>query len=93
MYNKFYDVIKEQMREIGGLKGKVARRAIKVKIDNHKKDGSYTHAIYDRLVFKKMKAALGGRVEYCLTGSAPISDEVREFLKIAFCTVFAEGYG
>ena len=93
MYNKFHDVIQEGIRSATGIKGKIARRAIKTKTDNHKVDGSVTHFLYDKLVFKKMKAALGGRVKYCLTGSAPMSSSVREFLKIAFCCPFAEGYG
>jgi long-chain acyl-CoA synthetase len=44
-----------------------------------------THAVYDRLVFNKFKEVLGGRVRVMITGSAPISKEVLEFLKIAFC--------
>lgn len=93
MYNKFYDVIQEQVRELTGIKGTLARRAIKTKLSNHNYDGSTTHMLYDSLVFKKMRSALGGKVKYCLTGSAPISDEVRGFLKIAFSCGFAEGYG
>jgi long-chain acyl-CoA synthetase len=57
------------------------------------KSGQYTHWLYDKVVFKKMKTVLGGEVEYILSGSAPISTQVRQFLKIAFCCPFAEGYG
>jgi long-chain acyl-CoA synthetase len=36
---------------------------------------------------------LGGKVRMMLTASAPISPEVLEFLKIAFCCEIYEGYG
>lgn len=40
-----------------------------------------------------MKKRLGGRVRFCITGSAPISSDVIDFLKIAFCCPIYEGYG
>jgi long-chain acyl-CoA synthetase len=45
------------------------------------------------LVFKKIKAMLGGRVVQMVTGSAPIDQEVLDFLKVAFCCPITEGYG
>ena len=35
----------------------------------------------------------GGEIRYILTGSAPISGEIMNFLRIAFITRIAEGYG
>lgn len=60
---------------------------------NLKATGSVTSGCYDKIVFKKMKALMGGRVRLMLTGSAPISGEVLDFLKICFCCPLAEGYG
>jgi long-chain acyl-CoA synthetase len=40
-----------------------------------------------------MRARLGGRVRFCITGSAPISKEVLDFLKICFSCDILEGYG
>jgi len=45
------------------------------------------------MVFKKVKAFLGGNVRYMLTGSAPITKDVLDFLKICFCCPILEGYG
>lgn len=93
LFNKFFDKMQGGLRDLSGCKASLAHKAVKSKMENLEKDGSYTSGIYDMLVFKKMKAALGGRVKYMLTGSAPISDEVRKFMKIAMCCPFSEGYG
>jgi long-chain acyl-CoA synthetase len=49
--------------------------------------------LYDKVIFKKMKAATGGNLRLCVTGSAPIAKEVQEFLRIALCCPIVEGYG
>ena len=47
---------------------------------------------YDKL-FKKMRAVLGGQVRIMITGSAPISDGVKEFFKIVIGAPMCEAYG
>ena len=63
------------------------------KQSNYESGGYYTHKVWDKLVFSKMQQVLGGNVKYMLTGSAPISSEVRQFMKICFACPFCEGYG
>lgn len=55
--------------------------------------GKVDHAFWDRIVFKKVRAVLGGNVKYINSGSAPISPEVLSFLKVAFSATVSEGYG
>jgi long-chain acyl-CoA synthetase len=49
------------------------------------RNGVYTNGCYDALIFKKVKALLGGRVRCMVTGSAPIDVTVLDYLKICFC--------
>ncbi|XP_054647196.1 long-chain-fatty-acid--CoA ligase 1-like isoform X2 [Dunckerocampus dactyliophorus] len=51
------------------------------------------NSIWDRLVFKKVQATVGGRVRLMITGAAPISPTVLTFLRAALGCQFYEGYG
>ena len=93
LYNRFYDVIKEKMAALTGTKAKLANKALKTKLENLEKTGTVTHWLYDKLVFGKMKAVLGGRVRFMVTGSAPLNIEVANVLKVAMCCPMVEGYG
>ena len=93
LFNKFYDVIKSQFDAKTGLVKTLINRATASKLNYLHSGTCYTHSIYDRLVFNKVKAVLGGNVRVAVTGSAPIAPEVIDFLKIAFCCPILEAYG
>ena len=50
------------------------------------------HAVYDRLVYRKLRAATGGRVQYAVSGGAPLGERLGHFFRGAGITVL-EGYG
>ncbi len=50
------------------------------------------HFVLDRLVFSKIRAALGTRLRYSISGGAPLSKELAEFFWSAGIEVY-EGYG
>ncbi|EIW60496.1 acetyl-CoA synthetase-like protein [Trametes versicolor FP-101664 SS1] len=76
-----------------GIKGALFRKAVATKLHNMRQNGQFTHAFYDRLVFKKLHNVLGGRIRMITTGSAPISANVMDFLKIGLLCTVIEGYG
>ncbi|HEX3257254.1 MAG TPA: long-chain fatty acid--CoA ligase [Pseudonocardia sp.] len=50
------------------------------------------HALFDRLVLAKLRAAVGGRVVAAVSGSAPLGDRLGHFFRGAGLPVL-EGYG
>lgn len=76
-----------------GCKKNTALKALRVKRENYEIDGSITHSIYDKLVFGKIREKFGGKIKYFVTGSAPISKEVGNDIKILFSCPLIEGYG
>ncbi|KAF3902003.1 S-dihydroxybenzoyltransferase [Arthrobotrys entomopaga] len=94
LYNRFYAGIKNLTVDAPGFKGNLSRRAVSTKLANMKSGGTNKHAIYDRLWSNKIKANLGfERVTTMITGSAPISPEVLQFLRACFANDFFQGYG
>jgi len=79
--------------DIPGLRGNLFRKAVAVKLERLRTTGDNTHAFWDKLVFRKVRAVLGGALESVTSGSAPISPEALDFLKIAFACDVIEGYG
>ncbi len=50
------------------------------------------HAVFDRLVYGKLRAALGGQVEYAVSGGAPLGERLGHFYR-GIGLVVLEGYG
>ena len=45
------------------------------------------------MIFHKFKEFLGGKVRRMICGSAPITEEVLDYLKVCFCIDINNGYG
>ena len=50
------------------------------------------HAVFDRLVFSRLRAAMGGQVRYAVSGGAPLGPRLGHFYRGIGLTVL-EGYG
>jgi long-chain acyl-CoA synthetase len=98
VFEKVYNSA-EQKAESGG-RGRIFRAAAEVAVEHSKavEAGSVPFglrlkfALYDRLVFSKLRAAMGGRVRFAVSGSAPLGSHLGHFFHSLGIKVL-EGYG
>jgi long-chain acyl-CoA synthetase len=98
VFEKVYNS-SEQKAESGG-KGKIFRKAAAVAVAHSKALDAgkvplglaLQFALFDRLVLSKIRTALGGRVKYAVSGSAPLGLFLGHFYRSLGLTIL-EGYG
>ncbi|MBX9640199.1 MAG: AMP-binding protein, partial [Mycobacteriaceae bacterium] len=93
LLNRIYDKITAAVNQLPPLKRKLFELGYAAKREYLYSEGATIHPFWDKLVFSKMAAVLGGRLRWILTGAAPISPQTVEFLRIVFCCRVMEGYG
>ena len=88
-------------RAVGEGKGKIFARAARTAVSySEALDAAQgpglrlraEHAVFDRLVYNKMRAALGGRAELAISGGAALAPRLSHFFRGAGVTIL-EGYG
>jgi long-chain acyl-CoA synthetase len=98
VFEKVYNQAKAKAD--GDGKGKIFDKAAQVAIDWSRAQDTggpglalrAQHAVFDKLVYSKLRAALGGRCEGAISGGAPLGERLGHFFRGIGVTVF-EGYG
>ena len=99
VFEKVYNV-SEQKAEAGG-KGKIFRAAADAAVEHSTllEEGKKVpfglkvkFALFDRLVYSKLRTAMGGNVKYAVSGSAPLGPRLGHFYHSLGITIL-EGYG
>ncbi|CAL9707474.1 unnamed protein product [Knipowitschia caucasica] len=91
LLNRMYDKIFGQANS--GLKRWVLGFAYRRKEADLQRGVVRRDSIWDKLIFKKVQASMGGCVRLMLTGAAPVSSTVLTFIRAAMGCQFYEGYG
>lgn len=91
--DRFYDAIRSKGTDPSAswIKKWMFEKAFAAK-ESSRRNGSST-AVWDWLVFSKIKAVVGGEVKLILSGGAPLRPEVQRYLSIAFDIPIVQGYG
>ncbi len=98
VFEKVYNSAKAKAEADG--KGGIFDRAARVAIDWSRAQDTggaglglrIQHALFDRLVYGKLRAALGGRCQGAISGGAPLGERLGHFFRGIGVTVY-EGYG
>ena len=92
LMNRVYGKIIGELQK-SSIKSKLFWYAYRRKLESLKQGIVTRDSIWDRIVFHKIQAILGGRVWFMSVGSAPISNDVLEFFRVVFGALVMEGYG
>ena len=98
VFEKIYN--SSEQKAVSEGKGKIFRTAAATAIawsEAQEKGGPGAllrarHALFDKLVYSKLRAAMGGKVEYAVSGGAPLGPPLGHFYRGIGLTVL-EGYG
>lgn len=101
IFEKVYAKISTQVDEGSAAKKKIFEWAVDVgrKVLDAKTKGkapnlvlAAEYALAKKLVFSKISDRFGGRIKFCVSGSAPLAKSIQEFMHIVGVPVY-EGYG
>ena len=95
VYQKVYDRVNNQIAQSSWPKRKLFEAAYSTKLSNRRAGKTSADLPWwvDGLIFSKIKERLGGRVRLIVSGAAPLSAPLHEFLEICFCAPVVQGYG
>ena len=89
IWEKFHAAVRGRLAQVTGARKRLSEWAMGAarRVHAHKNRGeapstalALQYALAQRLVFRKLKTALGlGRVKYCSSGAAPIARDILEF--------------
>ena len=92
-FEKVHDKVMHEVAHAPRLKQTLFRAALKVGLDSVKKGRrGLMYRLYDAMVFAKVRAALGGKVRFSISGGAPLPVFIGEFFHAIGIKVL-EGYG
>ncbi len=101
IFEKAHGRIVTMQKQEGGAKEKIFNAAFSVgfKVKRLQEQGKSVplplraqHALFDRLVFSKIRDRFGGRVRFFISGAAALNREVAEWFHVAGILIL-EGYG
>jgi long-chain acyl-CoA synthetase len=101
IFEKAHGRIVTMQQAEGGPKEKLFNKAFEVglKVDKLKAEGKSVplllgvqHALFDRLVFSKIRDRFGGRVRFFISGAAALNRDIAEWFHAAGILIL-EGYG
>nr|BAX25027.1 putative ACS1 [Oryza officinalis] len=93
--DRIYSGLTGKISSGGMLKKTLFNIAYKLKLDSMRKGIKHEKAapFFDKLVFSKVKERLGGKLRFIVSGGAPLSVSVEEFLRVVTCASVVQGYG
>ncbi|XP_028586895.2 fatty acid CoA ligase Acsl3 [Podarcis muralis] len=89
--DRIYKNVMNRVNEMSNFQRNLFILAYNYKMEQISK--GYTTPLCDRLIFRKVRMLLGGKIRVLLCGGAPLSAATQRFMNICFCCPVGQGYG
>ncbi|XP_056397045.1 long-chain-fatty-acid--CoA ligase 4 isoform X2 [Hyla sarda] len=89
--DRIYKNVMSKVQEMNVFQRTLFKLGYDYKLEQIKK--GYDAPLCNVILFKKVKALLGGNVRMMLCGGAPLSPQTQRFMNICFCCPVGQGYG
>ncbi|KAL0973373.1 hypothetical protein UPYG_G00202590 [Umbra pygmaea] len=89
--DRIYKNVMTKMEEMGRFQRTLFTLAYNYKLEQLSK--GHSTPLCDKLVFKKVRTLLGGKIRLLLSGGAPLSATTQRFMNVCFCCPVGQGYG
>ena len=93
IFQRIYDEINKTLDKKNPIVKTIFHKAMELKLKDYTEKGVLTNLLWDNLIFNQVRKALGGRMRFMLTGSAPMDGYVLNFLRCELSCEIVEGYG
>ncbi|NWJ03643.1 ACSL4 ligase, partial [Crypturellus undulatus] len=89
--DRIYKNVMSKVQEMNYIQRTLFKIGYDYKLEQIKR--GYDAPLCNILLFKKVKALLGGNIRMMLSGGAPLSPQTQRFMNICFCCPVGQGYG
>ncbi|XP_055798576.1 long-chain-fatty-acid--CoA ligase 4-like isoform X1 [Salvelinus fontinalis] len=89
--DRIYKNVMNKVQEMSYVQRTLFKLGYNYKLEQIKM--GYDAPLCNMLLFKKVKAQLGGNIRMMLSGGAPLSSATQRFMNICFCCPVGQGYG
>jgi len=92
---KIWDTIKKGVESKIAAESAVKQYLVKTAMDAKRfaRKHGFDTPLFNKLVFKKFKKAVGGKLRFCVSGGGPLNGEVQSFIQTCFSCSLVQGYG
>jgi len=91
--DKVYAKVNSNFAAASGLIQSIVKGGLAKGAAHYDRGGVGTTDCIAKLIFKKVQKLLGGRVQFALTGSAPLAPDVQRWVQTVFNAPCRQGYG
>ncbi|KAG9390534.1 AMP-binding enzyme [Carpediemonas membranifera] len=91
VYTRIFDGVMKKVGAESMLKQSIFKLALKYKMARMRRTGAIL-SVFDK-IFEEFRAGFGNNLQLFISGGAPLSEKVQEFMSAAFSAHFIQGYG